>query len=101
MKLEKKGAKMNDETKQIFQKLESIEQKITPAQTWLSVADLAQYIKSSESAIRRLVAKNEIPFKRIGSNGKIVFNRRQIDLWLLSGEKHPGKRARIIFKDLL
>ena len=87
--------------KDIYSKLESIENRITPPSTWLSVTDLAQYIKSSESAIRRLVSKNEIPFKRIGSNGKILFNRRQIDFWLLSGEKHPGKRARMIFQDLL
>jgi len=92
---------MTDDTKQLFQKLESIEQRITPPLTWLSVTELAQYIKSSESTIRRLVSVNSIPFKRIGANGKIVFNRRQIDLWLLSGEKHPGKRARMIFQDLL
>jgi len=92
---------MDDDTKNIFQKLECIEQKITSVQTWLSVTDLAQYIKSSESSIRRLVSKNEIPFKRVGSGGKILFHRRQIDLWLLSGEKHPSKRTRIIFQDLL
>jgi len=92
---------MNDELKLLFQKIESIENRITPAQTWLSVPDLAKYLKSSESTIRRLVARNEIPFKRIGTNGKIIFHKRQIDLWLLSGEKHPGKRARMIFQDLL
>lgn len=92
---------MIDETNQIFRKLESIEQKITPAQTWLSVTELAIYLKSSESTIRRLVASDSIPFKRIGENGKILFNRRQIDLFLLSGEKHPGKRVRMIFQDFL
>lgn len=92
---------MTEDVKLLFQKLDSIEQRITPPLTWMSVPDLAKYLKSSESTIRRLVAKNEVPFKRIGSNGKIVFNRRQIDLWLLSGEKHPGKRARMIFQDLL
>ena len=87
--------------KLLFKKLEDIERRITPAQTWMSITDLVQYLKLSESSIRRLVAKNEIPFRRIGKNGKIVFNRRQIDLWLLSGEKSPGKRSRAIFQDLV
>ena len=92
---------MTDDFKMLFLKLESIEQRITPAATWLSVSDLGEYLGISESSIRRLVARNEIPFKRVGLNGKIVFHKRQIDLWLLSGEKNPGKRAMAIFRDLL
>lgn len=84
----------------LFKKLEDIERRITPA-GWLSVSDLAAYLGCSESLIRKLLAAGELPFRRIGDNGKIVFNRRQIDLWLLSGEKHPGKRARALFSDLL
>ena len=86
---------------QLLQIVKRIETNIIPNLTWLSVSDLAQYIKSSESSIRRLVTRNEIPYKRIGANGKIVFHKRQIDLWLLSGEKNPGKRSRAIFQDLL
>ncbi|MGC9365278.1 MAG: helix-turn-helix domain-containing protein [Fidelibacterota bacterium] len=88
--------------KELIERLDRIESKLTViGQTWLSVSDLTKYLKCSESSIRRLVAKNEIPFRRIGSHGKIVFNRRQIDFWLLSGEKHPGKRVRIMYQDLL
>ena len=87
---------------QILSKLEHLELSLQAQNsTWLSVSDLSQYLGVSESTIRRLVAKNEMPFKRVGTNGKIIFNRRQIDLWLLSGEKHPGKRARLIFQDLI
>ncbi|MCD6366222.1 MAG: helix-turn-helix domain-containing protein [Bacteroidales bacterium] len=92
---------LEDLAKIISQRFDKIESRITPPLTWLSVTDLANYIKTSESTIRRLVSKNEIPFKRIGTSNKIIFNRKQIDLWLLSGEKHPGKRVRMIFKDLL
>ena len=92
---------MTDEIKILFQKLESIESRITPAQTWLNVIDLSQYLGISESTIRRLISKGEIPYRRIGNNGCITFNRKQIDLWLLSGEKHPTKRSRAIFQDLL
>ncbi|MBL7066586.1 MAG: helix-turn-helix domain-containing protein [Candidatus Marinimicrobia bacterium] len=87
---------------EILTKLEHLELSLQAQNSvWLSVSDLVKYLGVSESTIRRLVAKNEIPFKRIGTNGKIVFHKRQIDLWLLSGEKHPGKRARMIFQDLL
>ena len=92
---------MTDDFKMLFLKLESIESRITPAKTWLSVSDLAGYLGISESSIRRLIFKGQIPFKRIGTNGKIIFNRRQIDLWLLTGERNPGKRAMAIFRDLL
>ncbi len=85
----------------ILETLKRIENQIAPTMTWLSVPELAYYIKSSESTIRRLVASDSIPFKRVGEKGKIIFNRKQIDLWLLSGEKNPSKRARDTFKDLL
>lgn len=87
--------------KDIYSKLENLEQRISPPLTWLSVTDLAKYIKSSESSIRRLVAKNEIPFKRIGHGGKLLFNKKQIDIWLCSGQIHPTKRARTLFADLI
>ena len=85
----------------LLETLKRIENQIAPNSTWLSVPELADYIKSSESTIRRLISTGSIPYKHIGKNGKIVFNRRQIDLWLLSGEKNPGKRARDTFQDLL
>ena len=92
---------MTDDFKMLFLKLESIESRITPAKTWLSVSDLAGYLGISESTVRRLVSRREIPFHRIGNNGCLTFNRKEVDLYLLSSKKHPGKRARAIFRDLL
>jgi len=87
---------------EILTKLEHLELSLQAQNSvWLSVSDLVKYLGVSESTIRRLVSKNEIPYKRIGKNGCLTFNRRQIDLWLLSGEKHPTKRVRMIFQDLL
>jgi len=85
----------------ILEALKKIENQIELNSTWLSVPELADYLKSSESAIRRLISTSSIPFQRVGAKGKIIFNRKQIDLWLLSGKKHPGKRVRDTFKDLL
>ena len=52
---------LNEDIKLIFRYLEAIEKIIQQPQNWLSVSDLAIYIKSSESTIRRLVNRNEIP----------------------------------------
>lgn len=87
--------------RELVERLDRIESKITPAQTWLSVSDLANYLGVSESTVRRLVSRREIPFHRIGSNGCLTFNRKLVDLWLLTGEKQPGKRSRAMFQDLL
>jgi len=86
---------------ELLETLKRIENSISPARTWLSVPELADYIKSSESTIRRLISSGSIPFHRVGENGKIIFHRRQIDLWLLTGEKQPGKRTRTLFKEFL
>ena len=88
--------------KDIYDSVKNIEQKLTYAgQTWLDVNELSRYLCCSESTIRRLVSASEIPFKRVGGNGKILFHKRQIDLWLLTGEKSPNKRSRLVFQDIL
>jgi len=92
---------LKDKLEEILLTVQRLELKSQLPVTWLSVTDLAQYMKSSPSTIRRLISTGSIPFRRVGENGKIIFNRKQIDFWLLSGEKYPGKRIKDTFKDLL
>ena len=92
---------MNDDLTKIFQKLNSINKKITLPLNWLTVSELAGYLKVSESYIRKLIARGELPFKRVGTSGKIVFHRKEVDLYLLNNCQKPTKRDRETYKDLL
>jgi len=94
----------NEVSKQIFLKLDALEKRIKPEfSTWLSVKSCADYLNVSQSSIRKLIASGSIPFKRLptAEGGKILFNRKQLDLWLLSGKVKPSKRARQTFTELL
>jgi len=96
---------MSDPTfKEIVEKLDRIEKQIKPSiPTWLSVRQIADYLDVSESTIRKLVASGNIPYRRLptAEGGAIRFNRKQIDLWLLSGEIKPKARTRATFEELL
>lgn len=87
----------------LFKKLESIESRITPPKTWLDIRQASAYLQISSSQIRRLVSENQIPYRRIpnGKVGKLLFNRKVLDLWLFSGDVRPSKRVRQTFTELL
>ncbi len=70
---------------------------------WLSVKQCAEYIGVSESTIRTMVKSGDIPYRRLptAEGGAIRFNRRQVDLWLLSGDVKPKARARQTFEALI
>ena len=94
----------NEVSKQIFLKLDALEKRIKPEfPNWLSVKQCAKYLGLSESTIRKLVTSGDIPFRRLPTTegGAIRFNRKQVDLWLLSGELKPKARARATFLELL
>ena len=90
--------------KEIVERLDRLESQIKPEYpTWLSVRQCAEYLSLSESTIRKLVASGNIPYRRLptGEGGAIRFNRKQIDLWLLSGDVKPKARTRATFEALL
>ncbi len=88
----------------IIERLDRLESQIKPEYpAWLSVKQCADYLGLSESTIRKLVTSGDIPYRRLptAEGGAIRFNRKQIDLWLLSGEIKPKARARTTFEALL
>ena len=94
----------NEVSKLIFQKLDQLEKRIKPEfPTWLNVKQCAEYLGLSESTVRKLISTGKIPYRRLPTveGGAIRFNRRQVDLWLLSGEVKPKARARATFAELL
>jgi len=88
----------------IIEKLDALEKQIKPDfPVWLSVKQAAKYIGLSESSIRKMVSAGQIPYKRLplAESGAIRFNRKQIDLWLLTGEVKSSKRSRATFAEFI
>jgi len=84
----------------IIEKLDALSKQIEPGfPAWLSVRELAEYLRVSESQVRKLVSVGSIPYRRVGQ--AIRFNRRLVDLSILSGDLKPSKRARQTFAELL
>jgi excisionase family DNA binding protein len=84
----------------ILDKIDALESTIkSEIPAWLSVRELAKYLRVSESQIRKLVSTGDIPYRRVGQ--AIRFNRRQVDLSILSGGLKPSKRSRQTFEALL
>ena len=106
MKLRNKNNRASDDaiSKEILIKLGQIEKKIeTTFPAWLTVKEICEYLRLSPSTIRKLVALGNIPHHRLptAQGGAIRFNRKQIDLWLLSGDVKPKARTRQTFEAFL
>lgn len=52
---------------------------------YLTVKELCEWIRLSQSKVYSLINNNEIPYSRIG--GKILFNREKINIWIESQSK--------------
>ena len=78
--------------KDIYDKLNQVIDPIS--WTYLNIQQVADYLKISTSQVRRLVTEGIIPYRRIpnGKAGKLLFNRKLIDVWLLTGSLRPTKR---------
>jgi len=90
--------------KELTERLDRIEKNIkSDFPNWLSVRQVADYLSLSSSTIRKLISTGQIPYKRLplAESGAIRFNRRLIDLWLLSGEVKPTARARQTFAEFV
>lgn len=48
----------------------------------LNIKELEKWLNTSESKIRQLIYKNEIPYFRIGN--RYYFNRKIINKWIIS-----------------
>jgi len=63
--------------------------------TWLTVPETAAYLRISVSTLRKMIARKQIPFRRLpgAAAGKIVFNRKMLDYWLLLNGKKTVTQA--------
>lgn len=51
---------------------------------WLTVRDVAQYLRVTPLWVRRLIRKEGLPAYRLGGGRKIRLRREEVDEWLLS-----------------
>jgi excisionase family DNA binding protein len=58
-------------------------QSIASASAWFDVEKASAYLTCSPERIRKLVARREIPFHQDRPGGRVFFNRRELDAWLL------------------
>ncbi|NPE31459.1 helix-turn-helix domain-containing protein [Methanococcoides sp. SA1] len=67
----------------IIEKIDKIISITQEAQSpYMDVPLAAEYLKISVSKLRKLISEGKAPFNRI--DGKIVFHKRKLDLWVLS-----------------
>ncbi|MGD0916947.1 MAG: helix-turn-helix domain-containing protein [Thermodesulfobacteriota bacterium] len=62
---------------------------------YLTVEQLASYIKRSKGAIRNLVLRRAIPYRKPA--GRLIFLKEEIDQWV---QNAPGKKLEEIENDL-
>ena len=62
---------------------------------WLTVPEAAAHLRISISLLRKLIARKQVPFRRLpgAAAGKIVFNRKMLDYWLLLNGKKTVTQA--------
>ena len=78
-----------------FEKLKSLIKNGQDMNTWLDIQGIAKYLNVSVSHVRGLVKDNIIPHSRTRQNdqkSKLLFNRKLIDAWLLTGDTKPNKK---------
>jgi len=57
--------------------------------TWLTVKEVAQYLKLSTDLIYKLAQQRRIPASKVGSAWR--FKREKIDRWMDANEKRRNK----------
>lgn len=62
---------------------------------YLSVEDLSLYIKRSKGAIRNLVLRKVIPYRKLA--GRLMFVKEEIDEWVQTA---PGKKLEDLQNEL-
>lgn len=79
--------------RQLIEEIKALRSELRQTSSqWLDVSGTANYFHISMGQIYKLISSGQIPHKRL--NGKILFNKKQLDFWLLTGSEKPSKRQR-------
>ena len=63
----------------------------------LTIKELARYLKTSSSTIRRLIKEGNLPYFKVG--GIIKFNKLSIDNWIKEQKEKNIRRKVVIQND--
>ncbi len=55
------------------------------ASPWLNVADTAEYLRTTEDAVRAMVRRGDLPVHRTGT-GRLLFHREELDDFATAGD---------------
>jgi hypothetical protein len=55
------------------------------ASGWLDVKRAAEYLSTTPAAIRSLVKRREIPYRKT-PNGRLLFRPEELDMWVMGGD---------------
>jgi len=78
-----------------LEKLSNKIDEIKQPKSWMTVDEISKYLNISTSKTRQLVSNDEIPYSRtnpLDKKSKLLFNRKLVDSWLLTGNTKPTKR---------
>ena len=51
---------------------------------YLTITELSEYVKRSKPAIRMLVLRRALPFRKVA--GRLLFSKEEIDQWIQTSE---------------
>jgi PTS system nitrogen regulatory IIA component len=60
--------------------------------TWLTVKEVAQYLKLSADLIYKFAQQGKIPASKVGTAWR--FKKQKIDQWMEANENRQGRRDR-------
>lgn len=58
--------------------------------TWMTVAEVAEYLKLSRSKVYEMAQQGEIPCSKVA--GQWRFHREEVDHWLFSQRQHQPRK---------
>ena len=88
------------QTEEVIEKLISIENILMGIYSkWQTVKEAATYARVSESKMRKLIHTGKLPINRL--DGKILINRKMLDLFIIYGTANPTKRQREVVEFIL
>ena len=80
---------MNDLRSILLSILSAIEHNGHNTQVWLTPDALSKYLGISKNTIYQYVSRGKIPFHKIPNSSKLLFNRKEIDEWILGRKLGP------------
>ena len=64
------------------------------SKTWLTVDEVADYLGLTTNTVYQYVSQGRIPFNKLPNGRKLLFNRQELDRWIVSGRQETAEDRR-------